>query len=506
MTVSDYSEQGQFSVNGQRQNSNYFMVDGVSANVGIAAGPTLDQTATGSIPAFTSFGGTNGMVSVDAMEEFRIQTSTYAAEFGRSPGAQVSIVTRSGSNDFHGTVFNYLRNEALDANDWFANSLRLPKAKQRQNDFGGVLGGPLRRNRTFFFFSYEGLRLLLPRVATRDVPSLSARQAAIPSMQPLLNAFPLPNGTDFGNGLAQFSATYSSPSTLNATSIRIDHALNNSLGLFGRYNYAPSANSLRGAFGGVSLNQITRASSVPATLTLGAQMITVRVTNDLRFNYSRVRGSIEYLMDNFGGAVPLSTTSIFPTSAAAPRSALFNISVGPTFLLFGQQAYNYQRQFNIVDTVAARAGSHLFGFGIDYRRLAPISDVHEYDFRTVFTTIGSAIAGQARQVVITANLGRVYPVFNNFSVYAQDTWRVNPRLTLLYGARWELNPPPHEAKGNDPFTVRGLDHPATATLAPRGTPLWQTTYGDPGAAWHSTLANNLRQPGAASWSSLFAEC
>ncbi len=158
LTRASFNEQGQFSVNGQRANANYFMVDGVSANIGVSAGSAPGQSAGGSLPALTALGSTNNLVSVDALEEFRILTSTYAPEFGRTPGAQVSIITRSGSNRFSGTAFNYFRNDALDASDWFANSKGLPRPAIRQNDFGGVLGGPIVRDRAFFFFSYEGLR------------------------------------------------------------------------------------------------------------------------------------------------------------------------------------------------------------------------------------------------------------------------------------------------------------------------------------------------------------
>jgi hypothetical protein len=148
---------GQFSVNGQRSDANYFMVDGVSANFGVQIG-TLNQALGGAIPGFTSQGGTNGLVSVDAMQEFRIQTSSYAPEFGRTSGGQVSIVTKSGTNQFHGTAYDYPRNDIFDARNYF-DVQPLPKPPLRQNDFGGTLGGPIIKDKTFFFFSYEGLRL-----------------------------------------------------------------------------------------------------------------------------------------------------------------------------------------------------------------------------------------------------------------------------------------------------------------------------------------------------------
>src|SRR5271163_213483 len=142
--------EGQFSVNGERSDANYFMVDGVSANFGVTISG-LGQTLGGAIPSLTAQGGTNGLVSVDAMQEFRIQTSSYAAEFGHTPGSQVSIVTKSGGNQFHGTAFDYLRNDVFDARNYF-DAPPLPKPPLRQNDFGGTVGGPIRKDRTFFLF------------------------------------------------------------------------------------------------------------------------------------------------------------------------------------------------------------------------------------------------------------------------------------------------------------------------------------------------------------------
>jgi hypothetical protein len=242
------SDAGQFSVDGQRANANYWTVDGVSANVGISATNIPGSGLAGSLGAFSAFGGTNSLVSVDAMQEFKIQTSSYAPEFGRSPGAQISIVTRSGVNQFHGTAFDYLRNDVFDANDWFADFARLAKPKERQNDFGGTFSGPLIHDRTFFFLSYEGLRLRLPQVALDTVPDESARQLAVPAIQPYLNAFPLdPGQPDLGNGVAQYNASYSNAATLDAYSLRLDHRLTDKWSLSARYNYSPSKIVDRGA-------------------------------------------------------------------------------------------------------------------------------------------------------------------------------------------------------------------------------------------------------------------
>jgi hypothetical protein len=151
VTQTAFDDQGQFSVNGQRADANYFTVDGVSANFGVTGYGPLVQTAGGALPALSALGGTNSLVPVGAMQEFRVQTSSFAPEFGRTPGGQISIVTRSGSNQFHGTAFEYFRNSVLDANDWFSNANQLPKPEERQNDFGGVFGGPIVKDKTFFF-------------------------------------------------------------------------------------------------------------------------------------------------------------------------------------------------------------------------------------------------------------------------------------------------------------------------------------------------------------------
>src|SRR3984957_9256172 len=153
VTVTAFDDQGQFSVNGQRADANYFTVDGVSANFGVTGYFPLAQVAGGALPALSASGGINSLVAVDAMQEFRIQTSSFAPEFGRTPGGQISIVTLSGTNAFHGSAFEYFSNDVIDANNWFSDLDRLRKPEERQNDFGGAFDGPVIKDKAFFFFS-----------------------------------------------------------------------------------------------------------------------------------------------------------------------------------------------------------------------------------------------------------------------------------------------------------------------------------------------------------------
>jgi hypothetical protein len=261
-TGSGAGTEGQYAVNGQRPTSNQYQIDGVSANYGVFQTATLASTAAGSLPATSSTGGTNGLLSEDALQEFQVQTSSYAPEYGRTAGAQVEVTSRSGTNAFHGTAFDYLRNEAFDANDWFNNFNNIPRQPHRQNDFGGVLGGPILRDRTFFFVSYEGLRLTQPQTLQGSVPSLATRAAAPANMQILLNMFPLPNQAVQGTtGLAGFVKAYATKYNVDAFSTRIDHRVSNNLLIFGRYNHAPSNASSQGSRNSMSSSSPLSTSS-----------------------------------------------------------------------------------------------------------------------------------------------------------------------------------------------------------------------------------------------------
>jgi hypothetical protein len=480
---------GEFSINGQRTEANYYMVDGVSASTGNTPNDNFASFgSSGSLPSESALGTTQSLVSLDALQEFRIQTSSYSAEFGRTPGGQISFVTRSGTNDWHGSAFDYLRNGALDANNWFNNFRNIPKQSERQNDFGGTLSGPIvlpgynGHNRTFFFFSYEGLRESTPKAAIITfVPDLAMRQTAPTALQPYLNAFPIPNGPENGTtGMAQFISGYSAPGRLDSTSIRLDHRVDNKSTLFGRFSDSPSETQTRGTSSGPLSNPFTISTSVKA-LTIGVTtLFSSRSSNEFRFNYSWNNSRRLGALDNLGGAVPFALSKISDFRGnPTPGIDFFEVllSFGGTSVLELEDLKSNQRQANIVDTLSSSFGKHLIKFGVDYRRLTtPLTFPSLADI-AIFTS-----KTQVQQNLAATGLAQAFqsfpfePIYTNLSLFVHDEWRATTRLHLSIGLRWEFNPPPGDAHGNPPYVLDQITDLTTSQLAPKGTRLWKTTY------------------------------
>lgn len=488
---------GDFSVNGQRTQSNYYMVDGVAANISSGNGGGIGGAATGgTLGGSTALGTTQSLISVDALQEFRVLSSTYSAEYGRSPGGQFSMVTRSGANAFHGVAFDYLRNNFFDANDWFNDHYGKPTPALRQNDFGGTLGGPLSlprlysgKDRSFFFASYEGLRLTQPTAATiQYVPDLFMRQQAVAAMQPIVNAFPLPNGLDYGSAsspnLAQFITPYSLPSKIDSTSVRVDHSLGSKLALFFRFGDTPSSTDSRPYFAR------TVTTSNASTYTFGAtSQFSNRFTNEFRLGYARSDSKQIGTLDSFGGATPIDLASAMGAGGyqqALPIAILSISGIGSPILA----AYNTRslgRQWNVLDTISILSRQHVLKFGVDYRHIKSVLAPPNVEPYAVFTTPQQILSAAPASPYVFRFLPAT-PLFNQTALFAQDEWHVHPKFNLSLGLRWELNPPPTEEHGHDAYTLLGnINNPASLSLAPQGTPLWKTSWYNfaprLGAAW-----------------------
>jgi hypothetical protein len=482
---------GQFSVNGQRANANYFIVDGVTANFSGLSSFSLGETGAGTIPAFNIAGQTSGLLSVDAMQEFRLLTSTFVPEFGRMPGAQVLIVTRAGSNQFHGIVFDYLRNDAFDARNYF-DSANLPKPPLRQNDFGATFSGPLRKDRLFFFFSYEGLRLLLPETSTGTFFTTAARADVAPVYRPLVDALPIPNGPVNPDGLsAPLTMVYSDPTSSNNTSLRMDYSVNNHVTLFGRYDHAPSIQL------GNYYSELNHQTANVDTFTVGSTMsFGPNMVNDLRANWSRWEGAEWTTLVPFYGAVPPPESTMFPPGYSSANSQFVLELPDGNEVRSGLISSNSQRQLEFADAFSIAKGVHQLKFGADFRQLTPVTSSFLYSalvFANDYTSLQQGIADSVSTAATVPIRARLY----NYSLFAQDVWRVSNKLTLTYGLRWEINTPLHSITPGKPlYAINGIFNSEPFGVAPPNVPLWHTNFNDfaprVGAAYEATPQTILR--------------
>ncbi|HET7697559.1 MAG TPA: carboxypeptidase regulatory-like domain-containing protein [Vicinamibacterales bacterium] len=458
------------SVNGQDYRSNVYLLDG-----------TLQNDFTNG-PAGSAAGTTLGL---EAIREFRVESNAYSAEFGRNYGGQINVLTKSGTNTLRGSAFEFHRNDALDARNYFDVA---GKPDFTRNQFGASLGGPLQEDRLFYFAAYEGLRERLGKTISSFVPDLNARNGILPDgpvaisdvVRPYLNAIPQPTGTPIGGGLAPH--TFGFEQKLDQTFLqgRVDYQAGPAHQFFARHTYDDGEQRLPTDYPAfprsfISTNQFFTAEY--------RNVRSERTLQTARFGYSRTR---------VGQNVEANLASPLPPFVAG-RGLVGDIDIGGMQRFGPQSSANlrlaqnvYSGQYDVTHT----RGRHLFKAGALVERYRDFMTNPTFSLGIyTFANVRAFLENRATRFVGLSPQGdidRDWP-WTLFGGYVQDTMSVNRRLTLNAGLRYETTTMPIDTAGRDSALVRLSDAaptvgrlyegPGRANLSPRAGAAWDV-FGD----------------------------
>lgn len=435
---------------GRANQQNAIRFDGVEAS-------SIVDSSPGNLNGETST-GLRLQTSLENVQEFRVESSNYPAEYGTGTAGQITVITKSGSNEFHGSLFEYLRNNAMDARNFFDAE----KSPLRLNQFGGSLGGPIIKDKAFFFGNVEALRQRAGVNLISTVPSVAARSRAVPSIRPLLDAFPIgqqPSSNPdldlaYLNGSVAMDEYYGG--------VRMDYYLTPKYNLTVRYfrdqGEIVSPLDVSGSRQRIYANPQNAMVSLQQTLS-------PTIINETKVGYNGVKTRINGLAPSVNGIDMAAISVSFTGTVALPGVGGQGASAGastPGGLIRSNSSQNGRAQpytnytLSFIDNLSMMKGNHTLKFGVEFRPVRMYTDRLGGTTYT-FSNVNALVNNQPSQVQVLGDVSAPNPLHNGIAknrylkqmysiFYAQDEWRIRQNLTLNYGLRYEYYSPLREVE------------------------------------------------------------